>query len=227
MCSTFWVFISKIQMFWEAQRQTSPADSDGGEGRVDWTAAAGQLKRTQGRWWTGDHRPFSTNPAPAFSGKLALPDTVGCSPAGQGPPLPRVPSSPPEIRRVPAQPSKGLACPATPRDRDIKGPSPGTHLPCWSSWRHGRDSHPALLVLSTSNLRETSVSSHFETRRWGGALYCPLVSTHQADFLKVCHGFMQVSLLRRRASLTPCMTLGVTDAPLRASVFSKRQDWTT
>ena len=63
MCSTFWVFSSKIQMSREAQR-IETGEKAGGTGLLP----AGAVEEDP-RKGTGEHRPLSTNPPPAFSGE--------------------------------------------------------------------------------------------------------------------------------------------------------------
>ena len=69
MCSIFWVFISKIQMFQEAQRHTSPADSDRGEGRVDWTAACWSVEEDPGKVVDRGPQAFQHEPCTCLLGE--------------------------------------------------------------------------------------------------------------------------------------------------------------
>ena len=89
-----------------------------------------QLKRTQGRWWTGDHRPFSMNPAPAFSGEAGTSRRCRMLSSRPGSSSPWSPLFTTRDKESPSPALKGTCPPSFPRDGDIKGPSPGTPLPC-------------------------------------------------------------------------------------------------
>lgn len=227
MCSTSWVFVSKLQMPWLAQRQTSPEDLDRGEGRKDLTAACQwALSRTQEGRWIGDHRPLSTNPASAIAGSWHF-QTLQDAPWWARGLLPLgVSSLPAEMREVPAQPSTGLACLAIPEDgglpnSEIKGRSPEAHLPWWASWWHGWDSHPAFLAVSTpkSQRRQGLLTATLRQGSVGGpstSLWCPPTKpTSWGSVMADC----DACCWRGKPSPTHCVTLGVCH-PLSQHHFS-------
>ena len=215
MCSTFWVFSSKIQMSREAQR-IETGEKAWGTGLL--SAGTAEDDPRKGTGDTGLSAQILHLPS---RGKLALPDTVGCSPADQGPPLPWGPLFTTRDEESPSPALKGTCCPATPGNRDIEGPSPRTHLPCWPSW-HGRDSHHTLLVRSTSNLR----SQHFQTptprQRGGEGPSAAPWRPPRGRLLEGLRGFINASLPVAEVSLPNSLSNLGCSPPLSEHQFSLR-----